>query len=454
MNTGKNFPRTGSRRARVRGLRRLAVPAIAIALAAAASAPSAEREVVSTARQGRATPWVSVHAAANSVVVPFSDIPMVAGVPQRTTYYEIDDEVVESGYFYYYYVRGKRNDYLVESTAHLFRLLHELAVLEELAKHDPAGEFFAGVGRSVQGIGLGVGNLVTKPGQTIRNVGAGIGRMFKSHPHAGHDEKGEDRGLEGSGPAGEQRRNLAYKFHLDVYTNNPEVRHVLNVMGRARLTGVFATWAIPYSEVGIFSAASLRDDNTDQLIRDLEPDALRAEIGKRLEPVFGQSRKDAGSALGRFIRNPNYTPRQIAYGGKCLGDLAGAGNLDMILDLLAQVDCPETADLAYLDLRVHHMMHTRVQPIAGFVELLNIVAAQGANGEFYFIFPGDVMSNWSVSPEEIDDLIEEANGHRATALKVLALGVVKPEFAEMLQQRGLQVFQNVMRDPRFFSEDY
>lgn len=433
---------------------RIAAVAALLALAGTAPALSGERDIVSPDRQGRATPWVTQYAEANSVVVPYSSIPMLAGVPRRTEFYEIDSEVVESGYFYYYYVRGKRHDYVVESTVKLFRLIYELAVLEQLADHEATDDFITGIGQGVKGIGLGLGSLITSRGKNLQNVGANIGRMFKNHPEAGVNEKGEDRSLLGDGPAGGERRRLAYELGLDVYTDNPDIRQVLVDMARARTLGAVTAWAATGSMMSVFSANAVNDDAVEQFIRDLDPGSVREEVGKKLGHVFGMRWEDADTALGRFIRNPNYTPRHIAYAGKCLGDMAQVRDLGMILDILAQVDNPETADLAYLDLRMHHIMHTKVQPLAAFVELEYVVAAQGTNGEFYFLFPGDVLSAWSVSPAEIDEVIREAMGHKSTALKVLALGAVHPDFADMLKKRGIQVFHNIMRDARFFSEDF
>lgn len=409
--------------------------------------------VVESARPGRATPWVRRLADADDIVVPLSAIPMLADIPVRTDYYEIDPEVVEEGYFYYYYVRGKRQEYMVESTVRLYRLLHELAVLEELAKFDPVGEFFIDIGMSVKGMGVGLGHLVTKPGQSFRNVGVGIGRIFKKHPKTGTDEKGEDRGLLGAGPAGADRRKIAYDYHLDVYTDNPEVRHVLNVLARARSTGsTVASWTIPGSELGIFAGRSLRDEETEKLIRDAEPKDLRREIGKRLGALFGMEWQDRAAPVGRFVLNPNYTPRQLAYAGKCLADLARAKNAGMLLALLGEIDNPETADLAYVDLRMYHALHTRVRQLVEFVELENLVAARGADGVFYFFFPGDVLSGESVTPAEVDELIHEAMSRQAKALVVLCLGTVKPEYAAELQRRGVTVHQNLLRDPRFLGE--
>lgn len=408
-----------------------------------------EHKVVDVARKGVATPWISVHAAENSAVVPLSSIPMLAGIPFQTEYYQIDPKVVESGYFYYYYVRGKRNDYVVESTVRLLRLLNELAIVEELAKHDPAGEFFAGVGQGVKGIGVGAAHLITKPGQSLRNAGNSVGRLFKGASPTGKDDRGDNRGRLGDGPMGGERRKLAYKHHLDVYSDNPEVRHVLNVLATARSIGSVATWAIPASTVGVFAAGRVRDDVVELFIRDLDPDNVRAEVGKRLAPVFGMNWNDPHSSLGRFIRNPNYTPRQIAYIGKYLEGMAGIRDLRLSLDLLAQEATPEIADLAYIDLRLHYILHTRIQPIAAFIELENLAAVQGTNGEFYLIFPGDVMNSWSFTDAEISELIAEARSRQATALNVVALGVVEPEFARMLQGKGVKVYQNLLRDPRF-----
>lgn len=424
-----------------------------ILLLLAASSPAGEHGVVVSDRQGRATPWVSEYAVANSTIVPYSSIPMLAGVPQRTDYYAVDTDVVEAGYFYYYFVRGKRHDYVVESTVKLFRLIYELEVLEQLANHSSTGDFFKGVAHGVRGIGIGIGALIDG-GEGIRNAGHNFGRLFKSRPRTGQDEKGEDRGLLGGGPAGADRRKIAFANGLDVYTDNPDIRDILNRMARTRTFGNFTAMAATGSMIPVFNTSGLHDDAVERFVSELDPSSLRIEVGERLGRLFNMRWNDNSTPLGRFIHNPNFTPRQVAYVGKCLGDMAQVQGVVMILGFLSAIDNPETADLAYLDLRMHHIMHMKVQPLAAFVELENIVAAMGTNGDCYLLFPGDVLSEWSLTGAEVDELIREAIGHKARALKILALGVVKPNVAEMLRKRGVQVFQNVVRDPRFFSEDF
>lgn len=397
---------------------------------------------VELGRQGKATPWLKLAEDPDRLnIISADSIARISRVPHRTDYYEIDPDVVVSGYFYTYYVRGKYSDYVVNSTIKLSKLLGELGALEELRKRDPGGEFFIGIGQSVAGMGKGLANLVARPQKTFRSLGTKIGRAFKTQPKVGKDESGADRSILGEGPAGANRRHIAYKMNLDVYTDNPDLRHVLNTVARSRVAGEFAGWAIPGDTLGMFQTL-MRDEATEKLIRDQGPKDVRIEVGKALGPLLGLDKRDPAHPLGRFLQNPNYTPRQVAYMGYCLRGMAGTAGLDKALDQLSRAETPEEADLFYMEMRCFHRIHITGTKLKEFMALDHSFAAMGEDRVLYAVFPGDYLDAWDFTAAEIRQLIAEAKGHQAAAVEIKALGDVEPSFAETIVRHGLSVTPN------------
>lgn len=397
---------------------------------------------VELGRQGKATPWLKlVEDPDRMTIISADSIDRISRIPHRTDYYEIDPDVVVSGYFYTYYVRGKYSDYVVNSTIKLAKLLAELGALEELRKRDPGGEFFIGIGQSVAGMGKGLANLVARPQKTFRSLGTKIGRAFKTQPKIGKDESGADRSLLGEGPAGANRRHIAYKMNIDVYTDNPDLQHVLNTVARSRVAGEFAGWAIPGETLGVFQTL-LRDEATEKLIRDQGPKGVRIEMGKALGPLLGLDKRDPTHPLGRFLQNPNYTPRQVAYLGYCLRGMAGTAGLDKALDQLSRAETPEEADLFYMEMRCFHRMHITGTKLREFMSLEHSFAAMGEDNILYAVFPGDYLDAWDFTPAEVNQIIAEARNHQAAAIELKVLGDVEPAFMETITGHGLRITPN------------
>lgn len=425
-------------------------------------ASSQEHSLVEIARPGRATPWVNKYATEMQSVVPLSSIPMLEGLPFKTKFYEIDSDVLERGYFYLYFVRGNRNDYVVESTVQLYRLLSELRALEKLLDYDPAGDHLTGMRQELKKIGkmnhdipnqfkaAARKNDGTTKANATKKPGMGYGLLYKRVPPVGLSEKGEDRGALGSGPLGDECRKIAYAYGLDVYTDNPEVREALKSIADKRMAVPGAKVLSPFN----FFGKVTRNEKLETYIRDNGPESIRIIAGAELSKTFGVPWADAENPLGKFMLNPNYTPRQILYLAKCLQDMASVEGIDLAVASLGMVDSPELADYAYVYLRLYHALHSKVIKLAKFIELENTGAAIGNNGVFYFLFPGDVLSEWSLAPEEIDQILNEATLHGASKIKVVALGIVKPEVMKYLRDRKVDVIQNLLKDPRFFEEEY
>ena len=89
--------------------------AVAVVLLAGADRGVAGDAPVAIGRHAKAMPWLHELGDMPFVVVPLSSIPALAGLPAKTAHYEIDDDVVASGYGYYFYVRGIEREYMVGS---------------------------------------------------------------------------------------------------------------------------------------------------------------------------------------------------------------------------------------------------------------------------------------------------------------------------------------------------
>lgn len=418
----------------------------------------AEPAPIEIGRRGEAIPWLDKVQDVPYMVVDYASIPLLANFPQRTNHYEIDPQVVVSGYSYFFYVRSAAGDFLVGSMGNLSKLCHELAVLQQIKEMNKGKEFAEGVGDAVVGIGTGLGNLVTHPGQSlsgfghrIRMAGRSVERAVGGTPKVGQDERGIDRSNLGAGPAGGQRRQIAAELGIDVYTDNPVLKKALTELSQIKAAGGFVTWAIPYN-IGLlanFNPLS-GDEATEQLIRDFDPYELRRQVGENLERLLNQDREGGQSDLSRLLLNPNYTPREIAYIGKDLTDMAAVAGLDLVLRILVGADSPERADFLSTELRLYSFYHRHIAPLQSFQPYLNMFAAIDSQGGFNGIFAVDTVRPWYVNDDALEMMIQEALKLKVRALTIWILGDVDATVIEKARARNVTIRQNIMLDKTFF----
>lgn len=391
-------------------------------------------------------------------VVRYESIPALSGHARVTEYYEIDPEVVVSGYSYFFHVAGVDRDFMVGSVLNLIQLCRELEVVEEIKKRNKGMEVAGGLGQGLKSIGTGFGNLFIHPGQSLKGVGTRVrqtGRTLEravgAEDKVGRDESGRDRSKYGAGPAGATRRQLAYALGVDVYTANPVLQDRLAELSQLRTIGGLGTWVIPH-RIGMLSYLNpiQGDQKAELLIRDFAPYELRREVGKDIAPVVGLSRDDVESPLYRLLMNPNYSPRGIAYVGADIGYLRGAGNLGLLVDILSRADTPEEADMLALQLRLYSFLHRRVTPVASFVPYQSVFAALDTRGVFYFMFTGDTLRPWEVSSMMFEKMIGEAVALGARGMQIWTIGDIDPGMGRRAAERHVLVRQNILRDRQFF----
>ncbi len=421
--------------------------------------PAYAGESAAIGRSLKAMPWLTE--AGNDIpfeVVRIETIPILASLPTKTEYYEIDPEVVASGYSYFYYVQGVDRDYMVGSTLNLIKLCRELAVIEELKKKHKGKEFASGVGGVFKGIGKGIGNLVTHPGVSMKNMGESFRSMGRSveravgaDPKVGDDERGIDRSNLGSGPAGDIRRAMAYQLGIDVYTDNPDLKAILTELSQIKELGSLTSWIVPYG-LSILDRANpmFGDEETEILIRDQGPYDLRRQIGINLAPIFNMDREDRSNPLGRLLYNPNYTPREIAYIGKDMRDMAGVQGLDRVLDILSRVNTPEMADLMATELRLYAFYHNRLGKLGAFVPYRHFFASIGQDGVFRFFFLADTIRPWSHATESFDEMIREAMAFKATGLEIWTTADIDNSLIEIAKSRGVTIYENIFMNKAYF----
>jgi len=316
--------------------------------------------------------------------VKLSDIPILKSILHASPNYTISEDVEVDGYYYRFFIHTPHGDYEVTSVRKLIKRCHEIDVFEHFRTSEQGNLILQGVGQSFVGVGKGLGAVVRHPGVAAKRVGAGAGRSLratggffsrpfrKSKPALASD--GTDRASLGKGPAGGERRRLAHELGLDAYSENENVKTLLNSMARRRLFGKLpigaAVFALPGGAAFTLSLTPMGyDASTEELIRDNGPTELKRALGLRYAQQFRLDYPKEGAPLMRLLDNPNYTPREQAYLWRYLTDLQGLEGIEDALSFLASVQTHEWASVVSTQVEMLSLLHHRGKPLRRFAIL-------------------------------------------------------------------------------------
>lgn len=416
------------------------------------------RTIVSLGRPYAAMPLIATPETAPPVQTSYEGLPISKTVPRKNEFHTIDPTVDIAGYSYIFDVKGLEAEYEVASSMGLIKLTHELAVIEELKKIHKGKEFAEGVTDTVKGIGTGVVSLVKSPGKSIKDMGTRLRRTGRSIERAvtqekiGEDARGQDRSYLGSGPAGQARRTLAYQFGVDVYTGNPVLQRLLTELSHAKFAGRIATWVLPItiSALGHFNPLA-GDEQTERLICENTPDEVRRQVGVELEPALRMHREDKAQPLYRFLMNPNYSPRDIAYVGAAVRGMYSVSMLPNVIDELSGAESPDQAEMLALWARLFGLLNDNIERLTGFARYGALLAGFGESGTMYVMFPGDVLGKWEEVRRSFGMLLADREKRGMKGVEVWALGDVDPDLWSELEERGVVVRQHILLDERFFN---
>lgn len=395
------------------------------------------------------------------MVVKLSDIPIIKTVLPKSDVYTIDNNVKLDGYFYNFTVDYEGNKSEIQSVRKLVKTCHEIEVMDNFKKKEQdKNQVASGVGASAKTVGAGAVNLVKHPGVTVKKVGIGIGNVGRALTSPFRRKApvkastGVDLSKPGKGPAGGERRLLAYEMGIDVYSQNESVQDFLNEVARKRLMGKLpiqaSVFALPGGSVFTLSLTPMGHDlGTEELIRDNSPRALVDALGERYYEQFGMKYGRRKSPITALLDNPNYTPREQAYLWTYLNDLKTLECVTDAVNFLAAVDSPGKANIVSAQLELLSLLHQRAKQLHKFVPVRNTLGAISKDGTLCLVISIDTVRYWGDVRKSLELSIAAAKEKDAERIEIWSTGDIDRKSVMLSNSLGVKVHQNILENPVF-----
>jgi len=358
-------------------------------------------------------------------------------------HYKVDETVTNDGYLNKYTIHSEYGDVQVTSTAKLRKYIREIAAVAEMKKIQSSDEFTKGMTEKAGAVVEGAESLVTDPVGTVSSTVSGVGKLFS---RAGENLTGGSRSeAEGSRMASllgyeKAKRDIGYKFGVDVYSDNKILQDELNDLSGASGTGTLVMsgllMAVP-GGAGVAVSVTGGTELMEGVMHDAAPADLRKMNREKLA-AMGVSQDVADI----FIANGIYTPREQTY---LVGALAGMKNTGNRSDYIKFATLTDNPDIAYFRQRQAQMYEAYgrvVEPIDSFVSIGAVTTARTKSGKIVFNVPLDYML-WTKGLAALADTINQqvATMEGISGKAILVAGSMSPLAKESIEKMGWTVLE-------------
>jgi len=320
--------------------------------------------------------------------------------------HRVQENVQSDGYLNTYRIDSKFGTFPATSTAMLRKRIGEINAMVLMEKVQGSKEYVS----SIKEAGLDAMNsamtLVTSPVKTLTGAAQGLGAAFSRVGESMMGAKrsqSEDSRIKDAIGFSTAKRQYAYEFDVDVYSDNQKLQDMLNKISWAGYAGSL-TWSAAMMAVpgGAGIAMSVIGSNKllNQLFRNTPPVELRKMNTEKLNAI-GVNAEIAEA----FINNTIFSPREQTLLVNALDEMKGVRDRGAFVRLAILSQNPTVALFRQRQAEMYAGYHKSVAPLESFVSLGQFAVGRTVNGALVFNLPLDYLS-WT---EPMVQLLEGAN---------------------------------------------
>jgi len=316
--------------------------------------------------------------------------------------------VWNDGYLNQYSVTSSFGKFDVTSTAKLHIRINELNAIAAMNKVKGKDEFATSMKAAGKGVASGVKSLVTSPVKTISGTVSGVGKLFSRAGESifgGSRSKTEDSRFKDIIGFASSKREIAYQYGVDVYSDNKVLQSQLDDLAWANYGGGMSVAAMT-SAVGGGAGKALTVTGGTRILNEVirEKPAAELRILNR-EKLKKMNVNDDVADL--FIGNTTYSPSMQTYLVAAMEQMKATSNKALFVKFAINTPSDDVALFRQRQAQMYAGFDKRIKPITRFVAIGNNVAARTEQGDLIFIVPVDYLI-WT---ENVSYIVDSATNN-------------------------------------------
>jgi hypothetical protein len=355
--------------------------------------------------------------------------------------HRVQERVTNDGFLNTYQIDSKFGTFTAVSTAVLRKRIGEINAMIVMEKVQGSKEYIDGIKEGGLDAMTSAMSLITSPVKTVsgavQGLGAAFSRVGESITGAKRSQS-EDARIKDAIGFSATKREYAYQFGVDVYSENQKLQDMLNKISWAGYAGSL-TWSAAMAAVpgGAGVAMTVIGSNKllNQLFQTTPPVELRKMNTEKLNSMGVNPQ-----ITDTFINNAVFSPREQTLLVHALGEMNGVADRGALVRLSLSSQNPTIALFRQRQAQMYAGYNKSVAPLERFISLGQFAVGQTVNGALVVNFPADYVV-WTEAMAQTlnagNQLVNELPGIREKQLWLT--GTLSPRARKEIESRGWQV---------------
>lgn len=358
----------------------------------------------------------------------------------NNNYYSIKERVENDGFTNTYTVLSRNGKFKALSNIDLFKLLGEIEAIEAMNEIEESDVFIKSFKESGAATVEGIKNLVNDPGATLDSAATGLSSLFSRAEESifqSSPGETEDSRIEQTIGFSHSKRQVAYRYHVDVYSQNQLLQEHLDRIAWAEYAGGI-TLGVATMPVGGLAGATLTVSGTARLLGEViattPPAELKLQNRQKLERMG-----IVKGLIDLFIENPHFSPLQQTAFIMALEETRVNENKSLPLEIALRAANHHTAAVITTTMIMLAGYDKHVTPLVGFKRVAGLFCAVNKNREVIVMLPADHIT-WN---KRLADGAASFYNKGNRFVELWAMGTISPLAQKELKSLGWKVEENV-----------
>jgi hypothetical protein len=284
-------------------------------------------------------------------------------------------------------------------------------------------------------------SLITSPVKTVtgavQGLGAAFSRVGESLTGAKRSQS-EDARIKDAIGFSTAKRDYAYQFDVDVYSDNQKLQDMLNKISWAGYAGSL-TWSAAMAAVPGGAGVAMTVIGTNKLLNQVFQTTPPVELRKmNTQKLLAMGVHP--EVTDTFINNTVFSPREQTLLVHALGEMNGVADRGGLVRLSLATQNPTVALFRQRQAQMYAGYNKSVAPLERFISLGQFAVSRATNGALVVNFPGDYVV-WTEPMAQImtagNQLVNEIPGTKEK--QIWLTGTLSPRARKEIESRGWQI---------------
>jgi hypothetical protein len=357
--------------------------------------------------------------------------------------FRVRESVTNDGYLNTYTIDSPFGTFTAVSTALLRKRIGEINAMVVMQKVQGSKEYIDSIKEGGLDAMTSAMSLVTSPVKTVSGAVQGLGAAFS---RVGDSLFGDQKRSQSEGSRVEDaigfsntKRQYAYQFDVDVYSDNQKLQDMLNKISWAGYAGSL-TWSAAMAAVpggaGVAMTVIGTNKVLNQVFQSMPPVELRKMNAEKLN-AMGVNPEIADA----FLNNTIFSPREQTLLVHAMNEMNGVADRGALVRLSLSAQNSTVAFFRQRQAQMYAGYNKSVTPLGSFISLGQFAVGRTVNGALVFNLPLDYL----VWTEQMAGLITGANQLVNSTLPgvkdkhIWLTGTLSPRARKEITSRGWQV---------------